>query len=153
MESKLVIAGVSTTVLFGWEHIARLFGIVIKPSLFLSSAASLFNYVFENFGKTLGIASGYLWWLKLDEVKKTCKDLFTPVLDIVSSPRLIQTGWYNYVKTFLGNNFNTDSWQFYLGLFGIMAMVTILIGTHMYKKGKNYCPVKRIRKYLTGNRY
>ena len=149
MESKLLVTSASAVAVFGWEHVARLFELNIKPSMFIMQAVSLFNYVFENFGKTLGAMSSYLWWLKLDEIKKTCRDLFVPVYDLVVSPRFVVTGWYNYVKTFLGNNFHSDSWQFYLGLFGLIACVTALIGTHLYKKGKKYCPIKKIGNYIT----
>jgi len=62
MESKpLVIAGATSVAIFGWEHFGRLNEVTYRPSFFLSKVADLFEFLFKQFGKILGFASGYIY--------------------------------------------------------------------------------------------
>ena len=138
MNSKLVTyTAAGCAVSFVWEHVARLNDISYKPSWLLNHFATLFNNIFNGIGKGLGMMSSYFWFLKLGELKKTICDLFIPIWRTVTSPFSIGTGWLNYVKTFLGENFSTDSWQFYLGLAGLLVVVTGLFWRFYLKKRMN----------------
>jgi len=61
--------------------------------------------------------------LKIEELFKTVWSLLKPGLDILTSFRYTATGWYDYVKSFLQENFDTHSWKFYLGLFGLVVLL------------------------------
>ena len=135
MNSKLVTYTATGCVIsFIWEHVARLNDITFKPSWFLGYIATFSNDFFNGLGKVLGMMSSYFWFLRLGELKKTICDLFSPIWDTITSPFSIGSGWLNYVKTFLGENFSTDSWQFYLGLAGLLIIVGGLCWRFYLKK-------------------
>jgi len=138
MNSKLITyTATGCVVSFAWEHIARLNGVVYKPSWLLGHIAKLFNNIFNGIGKGLGMMSSYFWYLRLGELKETICCLFIPIWNILTSPFSIGIGWLNYVKTFLGENFSTDSWQFYLGLVGLLVIATGLFWKFYLKKRMN----------------
>jgi len=138
MNSKVAkYSAAGCVIAFFWEHVARLNNIDYKPSWVFNHIAIFCNNLFERLGKVLGMTSSYFWFLKLGELKKTICDLFSPLWSTLTSPFSIGIGWINYVQTFLGENFATDSWQFYLRLVGIFVIVAGLGWRYFRNQKKN----------------
>ena len=123
-----------------WEHIFRINEFKIRPTFFLGYVASFCEYFFEWVGYFLGMLCSYPWFLRLQELKITLFDLGTILMDIFMSWTQIIVGWTNYVKSFLGENFMSESWQFYLGFLGIVLLICFIVWCHFTNMGKKYCP-------------
>lgn len=121
-----VFTTIAFALLFGtflFEHIGRKYEVGLRPSIILTTVATLSTDAFTWIGRIIAKISSFYTYIDFDEILETLMSLIQPVIDICKSPFYTIKGYVEELANYK------------LPFFVVLGSITIiLLGLYLYKR-------------------